>query len=476
MIRACAVQLLSRLLGLPPLPGVMKRPNFLWSPLLYAPSLSLACSGEPGANTDDNPSASSGGMMGDGAGTSGGATSGGAVGSGGEVLGSGGLSSASGGADSGPDVAFCETALGAAEAQLAGFRTAYGNNNKSEAIPRAFNGETTDTRNAYDWTSGFVAGTLWYLYEYTQDADVLEEAKDWTEALSSQQYYAGDHDLGFKMNNSYGHGYRMAGLEEYLPVLLQTSDTLLTRYSETTGVIESWDTFGAISYPVIIDNMMNLEMLYFAAKNGGKAEFTEVANSHADTTLANHFREDGSSYHVLGYDPNTGTVTHKVTAQGLADESAWARGQAWGLYGYTMSYRETGDAKYLAQAQKIADFLIDNDDTPEDGVYYFDFDAPHRDDVPDHRDASAAAISASALLELFDTVAGTDRDKYLDFALHQLRSLTTADYAAPLGSNGHFLLRHSVGHYPAGSEVDVAINYADYYYMEALLRCRALGQ
>lgn len=414
--------------------------------------------------------------MGTGGATGGAAASGGAVGSGGDVTSTGGAAPGTGGAVVGPDVAFCETALQAAEAQLAGFRNAYGDNNKSEDIPRAFDGETTDTRNAYDWTSGFVAGTLWYLYEYTQDADVLEEARDWTEALSSQQYYDGDHDLGFKMNNSYGHGYRMAGIEEYLPVLMQTSDTLLTRYTEATGVIESWDSFGAISYPVIIDNMMNLEMLYFATKNGGKADFTEVANSHADTTLENHFREDGSSYHVVGYDPNTGAVTHKVTAQGLADESAWARGQTWGLYGYTMSYRETGDMKYLAQAQKIANFLIDNEDTPEDGVYYFDFDAPGREDVPDHRDASAAAISASALLELFDMVEGSDRDKYLTFALHQLESLTSANYAAPLGTNGHFLLRHSVGHYPAGSEVDVAINYADYYYMEALLRCRALAE
>ncbi len=411
---------------------------------------------------------STGGSTGDGDAT------GGTVGSGGSPLSSGGAPAATGGAEPLPDVSFCKTALDAAEAQLAGFRTAYGSNNKSNAIPRAFNGVSTDTRNAYDWTSGFVAGTLWYLYEYTEDADVLEEAREWTEALSSQQYYAGDHDLGFKMNNTYGHGYRMAGIEEYLPVILQTSDTLLTRYSVATGVIESWDSFGAIAYPVIIDNMMNLEMLFFATKSGGKEEFAAAAISHADKTLANHFREDGSSYHVLGYDPSSGAVTHRVTAQGLADESAWARGQAWGLYGFVMSYRETGDVKYLEQAQKIANFLIDHEDTPEDGVFYFDFDAPHRDDVQNHRDASAAAISASALLELFDRVEGSNREKYRDFALHQLKSLTSPDYAAPLGTNGHFLLRHSVGHYPASSEVDVAINYADYYYMEALLRCARL--
>jgi rhamnogalacturonyl hydrolase YesR len=374
-----------------------------------------------------------------------------------------------------PDTTFCSTALVSAESQLRGFIEAYGDSDKSEEIPRAYDGVSVNTVSAYDWTSGFVAGTLWHLYDYTSDPDISNEAREWTEALSSQQFYSGDHDLGFKMNNSYGHGYRMAGIEEYLPVVIQTSETLLTRYSEATGVIESWDSFGEIAYPVIIDNMMNLEMLFFSAENGGGPTFFDVAVSHADTTLENHFRPDGSSYHVLGYDPTTGEVTHKVTAQGLADESAWARGQAWGLYGFTMSYRMTNDTAYLEQAQKIADFLIEHPNTPSDGVYYFDFDAPTRDDVPDHRDASASAISASALLELQGFLPQSERSKYLEFALHQLWNLTGPSYSAALGQNGHFLLMHSVGHYPAGSEVDVAINYADYYYMEALIRCTRLA-
>lgn len=435
-------------------------------------SLATACSVDDGAPHDTSVSENTGGSV-DHAGPSGGAT--GAAPFAGGTTGTGGGTSASGGSQLIPDTGFCDTALVAAEQQLRGFAAAYGDNDRQNAIPRAFDGSSTATVNAYDWTSGFVAGTFWYLYEATGDEDFLTEARAWTEALASQQYYAGDHDLGFKINNSYGHGYRMANIEEYLPVIHQTSETLLTRFSSVTGVIESWDSFGAIPYPVIIDNMMNLEMLFFSTKTGGSADFTTVAKSHADTTLANHFRPDGSSYHVVGYDPSTGAVTHRVTAQGLDDESAWARGQAWGLYGYTMSYRETLDPKYLEQAQTIAAFLLDHPNTPVDGVYYFDFDAPEREDVPDHRDASATAISASALLELSGFVTGDDQARYLDFALLQLASLSSSAYAAPLGDNGHFLLRHSVGHYPAGSEVDVAINYADYYYMEALLRCRSLG-
>jgi hypothetical protein len=240
-----------------------------------------------------------------------------------------------------------------------------------------------------------------------------------------------------------------------------------------TGVIRSWDS-APWSFPVIIDNMMNLELLYFATQYSGDQKFANVANSHADKTLLNHFRSDGSSFHLVDYDPKTGQVLKKQTVQGLADSSSWGRGQAWGIYGFGAAYRETKDARYLAQARKSADYLSSHPDLPSDKVPYFDFDAPKRSDVSDHRDASAGAIFASALFELASHVDTADAHRYRLFALALLKSLTSSTYAAAKGSNSHFLLMHSVGHYPANSEIDVAINYADYYYLEALIRCTRL--
>jgi hypothetical protein len=222
---------------------------------------------------------------------------------------------------------------------------------------------------------------------------------------------------------------------------------------------------------------MNLELLYRSTALGGSATYAQHATTHALTTRANHFRADGSSYHLVDYNPSTGAVVRKQTEQGLADESAWARGQTWGLYGFTMCYRETQDARFLDQAKKIADFYTQSPQMPADGVPYFDFDAPKRNDVNDYRDASAGAIAASALIELARYATGEASERYLAFALKALRSLSatgTGGYRAALGTNGHFLLMHSVGNYPDGEEIDVGINYADYYYLEALLRCAAL--
>jgi hypothetical protein len=220
--------------------------------------------------------------------------------------------------------------------------------------------------------------------------------------------------------------------------------------------------------------MMNLELLFHATELGGAQRYADIAVSHAETTLANHFRADGSSYHVVDYDPTTGAVIRKQTNQGLNDESAWARGQAWGLYGFTMVYRATREQRFLTHAQRIADFYTQSSRMPADAVPYFDFDAPMLENVPDHRDASAGAIAASGLFELAGFVSGAARERYLEFAIRALRSLSSPSYRAAIGQNSHFLLQHSVGNYPISDEVDVAINYADYYYLEALLRCAAL--
>jgi unsaturated chondroitin disaccharide hydrolase len=234
-------------------------------------------------------------------------------------------------------------------------------------------------------------------------------------------------------------------------------------------VIKSWD-HGKWQFPVIIDNMMNLELLFWATKISGDSSFYKIAVSHANTTLKNHFRPDNSSYHVLNYDTLTGDVIEKITAQGYANESAWARGQAWGMYGYTVAYRETKDKRYLDQAVKIADFFLKHPNLPKDKVPYWDFNAPN---IPnEERDASAAAIMASGLLELS---MHANRKDFKTSAEEILKSLSTPTYLAPTGSNHDFILMHSVGHKPAKSEIDVPIIYADYYYIEGLLRYRNMN-
>jgi hypothetical protein len=275
------------------------------------------------------------------------------------------------------------------------------------------------------------------------------------------------------INNTFGAGYRLTQNPAYQTVLLAAAQSLSTRFNATVGATRSWD-FGTWRFPVIIDNMMNLELLYRATALGGNARFAQIATTHALTTRTHHFRADASSYHVVDYDPATGAVIRKQTNQGLADESAWARGQAWGLYGFTATHRETRDARFLEQATRIADFYTRHPDMPADGVPYFDFDAPRLANVPDHRDASAGAIAASGLLDLARFAPPDAAERYLVFAIKVLRSLSSTSYRAAAGANRNFLLMHSVGNYPINDEIDVAINYADYYYLEGLLRCAAL--
>jgi uncharacterized protein YyaL (SSP411 family) len=273
----------------------------------------------------------------------------------------------------------------------------------------------------------------------------------------------------------FGNGFRLTKNEAYKPILLTGAQSLSTRFNPSVGVIKSWNKFQTYDYPVIIDNMMNLEFLFWAAKNGGDKRLREIAITHADNTLKNHFRPDNSSYHVVCYNPD-GTVAAKKTAQGAADNSAWARGQAWGLYGYTVMYRETKDKKYLEQARKIADFYLSHPNLPADKIPYWDFNAPGESTpgIPnEERDASAGAIAASALLEL-STYGGPSAKTYYQQAERMLQSLSSPAYKAKPGGDNHFILVHSVGNKPGKSEIDTPIIYADYYYLEALLRYDAL--
>jgi unsaturated chondroitin disaccharide hydrolase len=317
------------------------------------------------------------------------------------------------------------------------------------------------------WCSGFFGGSLWYLFEYTKDPKWKEAANLWTMAIKKEQFNKGTHDLGFMLYCPFGNGYRLTGNPEYKPVMLNGAASLSTRFDPKVGLIKSWNKLKEYNYPVIIDNMMNLEFLFWAAKNSGNKRFYEIATTHADNTMKNHFRPDNSSYHVICYD-STGKAIAKMTHQGAADSSAWARGQAWGLYGYTVMYRETKDKKYLDQAVKIADFYLHHPKLPADKIPYWDFDAPK---IPnEERDASAAAITASALLELSGYTDKGRKKEYLKSAETMLTSLSSDKYRAKTGENNNFLIKHCVGHKPAGSEVDVPLVYADYYYLEALLR------
>ena len=319
-----------------------------------------------------------------------------------------------------------------------------------------------------EWIAGFWPGVLWYDYEFTQNDRIKHEAENYTAALEFlSRTPAYDHDLGFLVYCSYGNGYRLTGNPHYKEVILRTADTLATLFNPEVGTILSWprevETFGG--HNTIMDNLINLEMMFWASENGGSSSLRDMAIMHADTTMKYNFRDDGSSYHVAVYNPAGGFI-RGCTHQGYADDSMWARGQAWGIYGYTVCYRFTKDVRYLEFAQKITDLYLDK--LPADMVPYWDFNDPQIPNVS--RDASTAAIVASALLELSTYLPSAKGVKYQEDAQRMLREL----HRNYKGGDAPALLLHSTGHRPAGTEIDYAIIYADYYYYEALLRLRRL--
>lgn len=343
-------------------------------------------------------------------------------------------------------------------------------NTSHDVMPKTFNAEKNklETSDTKWWCSGFFPGTLLYIYEYTKDAEIKKDAEKRLAILEKEKHYTGNHDLGFMMYCSFGNAYRLFGKPEDKATIDTAAASLATRYRPSIKAIQSWNSSKIYSCPVIIDNMMNLELLSWVSDNGGNAKYKEIAITHANTTIKNHFRPDYSSYHVIDYDLNTGKVLKKITAQGAADSSAWSRGQAWGLYGYTMMYRFTKDKNYLKQAKKIAKFILNHPNLPEDKIPYWDFDAPN---IPNAlRDASAGAVVASALLELGQYANKSEKKLYVASAEKMLESLSSDKYRAKLGENGGFLLMHSVGSIPHKSEIDVPLTYADYYFLEALLR------
>lgn len=321
-----------------------------------------------------------------------------------------------------------------------------------------------------DWCSGFFPGCMWYMYALTNDQKWETLAEKYTEDLDSIKYLTWHHDVGFMIGSSYLNGYRL-GKKEYKDVIVQTAKSLSTRFRPTAGVIQSWNvdkgwqSERGWECPVIIDNMMNLELLFEATRLSGDSTFYNIAVSHANTTLKNHFRPDNSCYHVVDYDLTTGEVRKKQTAQGYADESSWARGQAWAIYGYTVCYRYTHDKQYLDHAEKVYDFIFNNPTLPKDLIPYWDYNAPKIPNEP--RDASSAAVTASALYEMSTYLPNKN---YKETADKIVENLSSPDYRAKVGTNGNFILMHSVGSIPHGQEIDVPLNYADYYFLESLIR------
>ena len=326
---------------------------------------------------------------------------------------------------------------------------------------------------AEEWCSGFWPGILWMDWSVSKDSEVLRAARGYTEALRDIAYRpCYDHDIGFLMFCSFGKGYEFCPNEDYRRVILASADSLATLFNPLVGTILSWprevDRQGW-PHNTIMDNMMNLDMMFWAAENGGNPLLYDLALTHAKTTLRNHFREDGSCYHVAVYDTLSGDFIKGVTHQGYSDDSMWARGQAWAIYGYTMVYRYTGKKLFLDFAQKVADIYLRRlKETSDDMVPLWDMDDPRGTSAP--KDASAAAVVADALLELQEYVGGEKSREYKEAAIGMLACLSSARYQSR-EKNTAFLL-HSTGHHPAGSEIDASIIYADYYYLEALLRAR----
>lgn len=340
----------------------------------------------------------------------------------------------------------------------------------ADSIPESFNHDGTWKIQANKgWTAGFYPGTLLYIYSITRDKAMYDEAVRRLKVMEPMQTI-NSHDIGFMMYDSYGVAERIAPEPDYKQILVTSAQSLSKRFNPNVGCTMSWSSQPG-HFRVIIDNMMNLELLMWATKATGDSSYAKIAISHANTTMKNHFRPDYSSYHLVDYNPETGAVIKKQTVQGAADESAWARGQGWGLYGFTMMYRETKDKRYLEHAKHIANFILSNPNLPVDKVPYWDFNAPG---IPNAlRDASAGAIYASALIELsqYDPA---NAKRYIDVAETIIKTLSSPEYKATKGDNGGFLLKHSVGHFPKGALIDVPLTYADYYFAEAMLRYKNL--
>ena len=342
------------------------------------------------------------------------------------------------------------------------------------------------------WTAGFFPGTLWYLSEYTRDKALTDSARIFTKRMEPVKTFTDNHDIGFMMYCPYGNAYRLNPSKAFEDILIESACSLSTRYNTVTGTIKSWNSWRSwnssdriYEYPVIIDNMMNLELLFFASEKSGDESFKNIAISHAENTMKNQVRKDGGTFHITFYDPQTGKYIGGETSQGFSDNSTWSRGQSWAIYGFTMTYRETRNKHFLKTAVKTADYYLDHKNLPLDKVAWWDFNAYQpgyspgersnaNNVVTNYRDASAAAITASALFELSTFVKGKKSKKYYDAAVDIVHALGSDNYRAKAGENANFIIKHGTGAIPQNGEIDVPLVYADYYFIEALIRYDAL--
>ena len=312
-----------------------------------------------------------------------------------------------------------------------------------------------------DWTSGFYAGNLWQIYNLTGDIRYKEKAALWNAFIEKEKFNSTTHDMGFKVYCSFGKGLMVEDNKKYKNIIVKSAQTLVTRFNTKIGAIRSWDhNKESWDFPVIIDNMLNLELLFEASKISGDKSFRKIAIQHANTTLKNHFRNDYSCFHVVDYDTISGKVRSRGTHQGFNNESSWARGQSWAVYGFTMAYRYTKNKEYLKQAEATAKYYINNKNMPDDGIPYWDFKDPSIPNAP--RDASSAAVMASALIELYNY---TNDKLYLDYSNKVINSLSSDKYLINYSYKVPFLLDHSTGNWPKKDEIDQPINYADYYFL-----------
>ncbi|HEY9415659.1 MAG TPA: glycoside hydrolase family 88 protein, partial [Pseudonocardia sp.] len=327
------------------------------------------------------------------------------------------------------------------------------------------------TAGADDWTAGFYPATLWRTFERTQDPAWRQRAVTWQAGLARQTKQDST-DLGFKLFDTFGTGYQLTGDESYKRVVLDGADTVSHRFNPKVGMFRVWDkSADQTQFRVNIDATMNLELMFWAGQNGGNPQYAEMAKRHAERALTDLVRPDGGTWMVAMYDQKTGALVGHSTKQGYATESTWARGQSWAVYGFTMAYRYTKDPRFLDGARRTADYFMRR--LPPDHVPYWDFDVPNKATAP--RDTSAAAVVASALVELsgFETdPAAKQRDT--DNARDLLTALSSPTYAPRAQPKFAAILQHGTQHFPAGW-ADTGIAFGDYYFVEALNRYEKAG-
>ena len=342
----------------------------------------------------------------------------------------------------------------------------------SIAIPRSMDLSSGVVKKvkSKDWTSGFFSGNLWQIYALTGDVRYKDKAILWNAFIEKEKFNNTTHDMGFKVFCSFGKGLKVKDNLNYKKIILRSAQTLVTRFNTKIGAIRSWDhNKEFFDFPVIIDNMLNLELLFEASKISGNNTFKNIAIQHANTTLKNHFRNDNSCYHVIDYDSITGKVKNKLTHQGFNNESSWARGQSWAVYGFTMAYRYTKNIEYLKQAEATAKYYINYKTLPKDGISFWDFNDTSIPNAP--RDVSSATVMASALIELYSF---TKNQVYLEYSNKILNTLSSDKYLLNDSVKGPFILDHSTGNWPKKDEIDQPIVYADYYFLEAIIRKQSL--